>query len=130
MRGPRSKADPQKNEEHRRNQQGAGRRPGFREFSTREERTKGSRGSFNIVARRESGTDCPAPRAPLFQGRAGSIEGWGARGTPRPVALGLESGAGQASRRQTNLASSMSPRALARSSPLLAFDTNRRKVAI
>jgi len=62
----------------------AGHRPGFREFSTRKERNKGSRRSFNMVAPRGSGTDCPCSLRSAFHGRAGSFEGWGARRTPRP----------------------------------------------
>jgi len=41
---------------------------------------KGSRRSRNIVARRGGGTDCP--RSLRSFGRAGSVEGWAARGTP------------------------------------------------
>ena len=44
------------NGEHRRKQHGAGCRPGFREFSTRKGRNKGSRRSFNGAARREAGS--------------------------------------------------------------------------
>ena len=85
------------NGEHRRKQHGAGCRPGFREFSTRKERNKGSRRSFNMVAPRGSGTDCLRSLRSVFHGRAGSFEGWGARGTPRPVPRRFDSGSGQAS---------------------------------
>jgi hypothetical protein len=44
-----------------------------------------------------SGTDCPAPCAPFFHGRAGSAEGWGNKGTPRPCRAPLRWRPGRAS---------------------------------
>jgi hypothetical protein len=59
----------------------AGHRPGFREFSARKERNKGSRKSFNMVAPRGSGTDRPTPCAP-FLWEGGELRGVGRQGHP------------------------------------------------
>ena len=58
-----------RDEEHRRNEHSDGRRPGFREFSTRRRGKQGSRRSLSVAARRGGGTDCPRGSAPC------SVEG-------------------------------------------------------
>lgn len=51
---------------------------GFREFSSRGERKKGSRRSRNIVARRGGGTDCRRARRSVFRARCAAV-------TPKPT---------------------------------------------
>jgi len=83
-----------KDEEYRRNQHSAGRRSGFREFSTRKKRKNGSRRSFNIVARRGSGTDCPRFLRSVFMGGWGVSRG-GAPGAPLALAAPLDAARGR-----------------------------------
>lgn len=81
----RARRSPGKNEEHRRNQHRAAHRAGFREFSSRNERQKGSRRSLNKVAQRGGGIDClRSLRSAYFRAGRG-VRGVGLRGTPHPV---------------------------------------------
>jgi len=81
----RARRSPGKNDEHRRNQHRAAHRAGFREFSSRNERQKGSRRSLNKVARRAGGIDCLRSLRSAYFWAGRRVRGVGLRGTPRPV---------------------------------------------
>ena len=80
----RARRDPEMTESIGEISASAGRWPGFREFSARKERNKGSRRSFNIVARRGSGTVCPRSLRSVFMGGRGASRS-GRQGHPSPL---------------------------------------------